>query len=141
MAIVFISPGERQKVFILAIAGFFVVLVVVIGLAVFFAKPKPVPREKVFVAPKISINFDLLKSANVQGLEPMPEVDRQFEYTARDAKGVAKTGKIATPSEATAIEILTGLGLNSIILKEAAVGRDNPFIPYYQLTAPKSTKK
>lgn len=111
-----------------------------IGISVFLTKPKKVPIEQVFIAPKIAINFDILKSSKVQNLELFPGIDRQFDYQARTASGQDQTGRISAPSEEKAKEILTGLGLSSIVISEPAVGRDDPFSPYYEIKLPAPIK-
>lgn len=117
------------------------VILTIIGLVVLLAKPKPVPIEWAFVVPKIVINFDVLKSPKIQNLELLPEMDKQFDYQAKTAKGLDQKGRISAPSEEKAAEILTGLGLKLIILKEVGIGRDNPFLPYYEIKLPAPVKK
>ncbi|MBU4204589.1 hypothetical protein KKE19_00195 [Patescibacteria group bacterium] len=139
MAIVFISPKEKQKVFILGIAGLFVLFVIVISLIVFLAKPKEIPAELVFKAPKIRINFDVLISNEIRNLEFFPEMEKEFNYTARTESGQEKSGNISAPSSEKAIEILTALNLSNITLEEIKIGRTNPFSPYYEIK-PSSSK-
>ncbi len=142
MAIVFISPKERQRVFVLAIAGFFLVLLVLIGFTIILAKPKKVPEQEVFRAPTIRINFDVLNSEEIKSLEFLPEMEKEFSYTARTtAKGELKSGVISASSEDKARQILTGLGLINIMLTEMKEGRSTPFKPYYEITAPAPSKK
>lgn len=141
MAIVFISPRERQKVFILGIVAFFLIVLIIIGVSVFLIKPKKVPVEKVFTMPKITINFDVLKSPKVQSLELFPEIEKKFNYQARTEKGKDQSGVIYASSEEKARETLTELGLNSIVISEPIIGRDNPFIPYYEIKLPPVKKK
>ena len=143
MAIVFISPREKQKLFILIIAGFFLVAITVISLFVFFAKPKNVQISKVFKAPKIRINFDILKSSRIQELELSPDIEKQFTYNAKDSKNKSQTGKITAMSIVKAEELLVGLGFKQVVLEEVKNGRENPFVPYYEIKVPvkKTTKK
>ncbi len=147
MAIVFISPKDRQKVFILGIAGLFFLILIIIGLRVFLAKPKKIALEEVsyaFHAPEIRINFDVLKSDKVKNLEFFPEIEKEFNYKAQTVKGESKSGKIAAPSQEKATQILTALGLSGITLEEIKGGRSTPFRPYYEIkppTPPKKTKK
>jgi predicted tellurium resistance membrane protein TerC len=130
MAIVFISPKERQKVFILGIVVIFVLFIAVISLIIFLAKPKKMPVELIFEAPKIRINFDVLTSNKIKDLEFLPEIEKEFNYTAKTEKNRPKTGKVAAPSSEEAEEILTALGLSNIALEEIRGGRENPFSPY-----------
>ena len=130
MAIVFISPKERQKVFILGIVVIFVLFIVVISLIIFLAKPKEIPAEMVFRAPKIRINFDVLTSDKIKDLQLLPEIEKEFNYKAKTEKNRDKTGKITASSPEEAEEILTALGLSKITLEEIKGGRENPFSPY-----------
>ncbi len=141
MAIVFISPKEKQKIFILGIAGFFLLVLVLIGLAVFLARPKNVPQEQVFQAPEIKINFDVLKSEQIKNLEIPGAIEKEFSYKATTAKGQEQSGKISAPSQEKAIEILTTLGFSNITFEEAKSGRENPFAPFYEITPPKKGGK
>lgn len=125
----------------MGIGGFFVILLIIIGISVFLTKPKKVPVGQVFNAPKITINFDILKSSKIQGLEVFPEIDKQFDYQAKTAKGKDQKGRISASSEEKAKEILTGLGLNSIVINKPIDGRSNPFSPYYEIKSPTSIKK
>jgi len=145
MAITFISPKERQKVFILGIVGLFFLLLIMIGLGVFLAKPKKTAPEEVFLAPEIKINFDVLKSDKIKNLEFFPEIEKEFNYKAQTANGESRSGRIAAPSAEKAMQILIALELSGITLEEIKIGRDNPFTPYYEVKPPappaKKTKK
>lgn len=136
MAIVFISPKERQKVFILGIAVLFVLFLVGISLIIFLAKPKETPSELVFHAPKIRINFDVLTSDKIRDLQFLPEIEKEFNYAAKTETGQDKSGKIAASSPEKAIQILTALRLSSIVLEEIRGGRETPFSPYYEVRPP-----
>ena len=106
MAIVFISPKDKEKVFILGIAGLFVLILAIIGLIVFFKKPKKIAVEDVFRAPKIKINFDILKLDKIKELELLPEIEKEFNYEAQTAQGEPKSGKISAPSPEKATQLL-----------------------------------
>lgn len=140
MAIVFVSPKEKQKVFILGIGGIFFLILIIIGLGVFLARPKEVSTEEVFQAPKIEINFDILKSDKVKNLEFLPVLENEYNYKAQTAKGEPKSGRIAAYSQEEAKQILAGLGLSNITLEGIKIGRDNPFTPYYEVKPPVKTK-
>jgi len=147
MAIVFVSPKDRQKVFILGIAGLFFLILTIIGLRVFLAKPKKIVVEEIlyaFHAPKIKINFDVLKSDKIKNLEFFPEIEKEFDYKAQTVKGESKSGRITALSQEKATQILTALGLSGVTLEEIKGGRSTPFRPYYEIkpsTSPKKTKK
>lgn len=140
MAIVFVSPKERQKILILAIVGFFVVILILISISIILARPKAVPIAETFIAPEIKINFDVLKSPQVMALKLLPDMERQFSYKA-DLKGKAKTGKIVSSSIDKAKETLLEQGYTNIIVEEIKIGRENPFTPYYELAPVKKTTK
>jgi len=130
MAIVFISPRQRQRMFFTGITILFVLLLLIISFLVFLSKPKPVPAEVVFNRPKIDINLQVLDSEQVKILEPAAQMDLQFKYTATTQKGVKTSGVITAVSEEEAQKILEGMQLASIALEETKLGRDNPFAPY-----------
>ncbi|MEK7080315.1 MAG: hypothetical protein AAB925_00585 [Patescibacteria group bacterium] len=130
MAIVFISPKQRQKMFFMGITILFVLFLLVVASLVFLAKPKPVAPEIVFNRPKIDINLDVLDSEQVRFLEPAVQMDLQFKYTAATKKGVKTSGIITAVSEEEAQKILQGMQLSGIVLEEAKMGRENPFTPY-----------
>ncbi len=141
MAIVFISPRKRQKAFLLGIAGLFSFLTLMIALSVFLSRPKEIRPELVFNKPKINVNLELLDSEQFKNLELFSEMEMQFGYVATDAGGKKAEGKISAVSEEKAREVLEGLGLRVSQIKELEIGRENPFIPYYKITAPKPPKK
>mgnify|MGYP001599049646 CR=1 FL=1 len=134
MAIVFISPKERQKVFFLGITAVFVLILLVIALSVFFSKPRAeITGQAALINPKININFKALESDQATYITPMGTIDKIFAYVAADAKGVVKTGVIAFPTEDEARKFLLDKGWNINKLEELEVGRENPFTPYYSL--------
>lgn len=134
MAIVFISPKQRQRMFFMGITILFLLFLLVVSFGVFLSKPKPAQQQLVFNRPKIDINLQVLESEQVKNLEPAVQMDLQFKYTALTDKGVTTSGIITAVSEAEAQKILQGMRLTRIVLEEAKVGRENPFAPYYQPT-------
>ncbi len=130
MAIVFISPKQRQRMFFMGITILFVLFLLIISFAVFLSKPKPVPAELVFNRPKIDINLQVLESEQVKNLEPALQMDLQFKYTAITDKGVKTSGIITATSQEEAQKILQGMQLSGVSLEEAKTGRENPFTPY-----------
>lgn len=140
MAIVFISPRQRQKVFFMGITAAVLLFLVIIALSVFFAKPKEIAPELVFNKPKVNIDFTALDSDRFKELEPFSEMEMQFSYSAVTKKGKNVTGIISAVSENAAAEILKGMDLTVIEVKEAKIGRENPFTPYYQITPLPKTK-
>lgn len=130
MAIVFISPKQRQKTFLIGIIFGIFLFLIIISLSVFFAKPKEVPAELIFNRPKVNINFTALDSDQFKELEPFSEMEIQFSYSAVTKKGKEVTGIISAVSKDAVAEILKTMDLTMIEAKEVEVGRENPFIPY-----------
>ncbi len=131
MAIVFISPQHRQRVFFLGIIIAFLFVLIFISLSVLFANPKEVEQEFVFNRPKVSVNISVLDSAVVKNLEPFPEMKIEFFYEAFTSQRQKTTGSVWAVSREEAIKTLEGLNLSVSKLTEVEIGRDNPFAPYY----------
>ncbi|MEK7665006.1 MAG: hypothetical protein AAB361_02620 [Patescibacteria group bacterium] len=130
MAIVFISPRQRQKMFFLAITAIFTVIMIFILLTVFFINPKNAQPDIVFNKPKVSINLGALDSNDIKNLEPFPEMEIEFFYEALTAERKKIQGYIFASSEAEAAQKLKDLNLVVISIKEVEAGRENPFEPY-----------
>lgn len=131
MAIVFISPKQKQKTIIFGIVGIISLVLVIIGLMVFLKKPETVPPEQVFKAPKIEINFEILESDKLKNLEDFEGLKNEFNYQATTKDGELQPGKILAVSRKQAIKSLEDLGFSDIVLEEGIeVGRENPFVIY-----------
>lgn len=131
MAIVFVSPKQRQKMFFLGITILFLLVLFTVVIFVFFSKSKPDPEEQVFKKPEIKINFEILDLEQIKGSLLMERVQEEFTYQLVTNKGEQKSGSIFAASMEEAKKILEDLGLSSITLKKVPIGRENPFIPYY----------
>src|SRR3990167_1330138 len=136
MAIVFVSPKQRQKMFFLGITVLFLLVLVVIGTFVFFSKPKLAPTEQVFIKPKIKIDFEVLDLEQVKNSLLMGRIQKEFIYQALTDKNEQKSGSIFAVSEEEAKKILEDEGLLSVTLEEVLVGRENPFTLYYTPSLP-----
>ena len=134
MAIVFVSPKQRQKIFFLGITILFLIVLSVIGTIVFFSKPKAVLVEQAFIKPQIEINFEVLDLEQVKGSLFMERVQKEFSYSAATDKGEQKTGSVFASTTEEAKKILEDIGLILVSLEEIEMGRENPFTPYYTLT-------
>jgi len=134
MAIVFISPKQRQKTLIFGIIGLVSLFLIVIGLVVFLKKPKTIPSERVFKAPKIEINFGVLESDKIKDLEAFGEIKDEFNYQARTGEGDIQLGIVLAVSREEAIKSLEDLGFSDIVLEEKEIGRENPFVHYEIIT-------
>lgn len=132
MAVVFISPKKRQRVFFMGITIIFLLVLVVISFGVFLAKPKEVPSVLVFNKPKVSIDMAIFDSDQFKNLQSVPIMEPQYSYIATTRNNKKVTGFVTAPSLEQAETTLEGRGLNVSELKEIEAGRDNPFTPYYQ---------
>lgn len=130
MAVVFISPKKRQKKFVIIILVVVLLVLAGVGIAVFWAQPKAPPASVVFNKPKVSLNMDVFNSDQFKQLQLFTEIKMQFAYTAKTSENEQKSGVIEAASEADAREILQGMGLVVLDIKQAGTGRENPFTPY-----------
>jgi len=133
MAIVFISPKQRQKTLIFGIIGLVSLVLIIISLGVFLKKPKTIPSERVFKPPKIEINFEILGSDQVKNLEVFEKIKKEFNYQGKTEGGEVQSGKILAVSREEALESLKELGFSDIVLEEIEIGRENPFV-FYEIT-------
>lgn len=133
MAVVFISPKQRQKVFFIGITVIFLLFLLIISLGVFSSKPKEVSPVLVFNKPKVSIDMSIFDSDQFKNLQPFTQMQTQYSYIAVDKDNKPVTGSISAVSQDEAKTILEGMGLTVSEIKQVEIGRDNPFIPYYQL--------
>jgi predicted tellurium resistance membrane protein TerC len=134
MAVVFISPKQRQKVFFMGITIIFLLFLIAVAFVVFLSKPKEVPQTLVFNKPKVSINLKVFESDQFKNLQPFEEMQMQFSYSAVTKQKKEVTGFISAVSESDARKILEGMDLRVLSIEEAEIGRENPFTPYYEQT-------
>jgi len=130
MAIVFVSPKQRQRMFftaILAITGLFVAA---FSLVVFLAKPSASPDKVVLNRPKVDVNIAILDSERVKSFLQVEKMELSFRYSAKTKTGQKKTGILSASSEEEARQMLGKLGYLDISVKEATSGRLNPFTRY-----------
>ena len=139
MAVVFISPKERQRVFFIGITIVFVLFLIVISFVVFLSKPKEVLPVLVFNKPKINIDMNILDSEQFRNLQPFIEMQTQYSYKAVTKDKKSKSGSITAVSIDQAKADLESMGLTVTEIKQVEVGRDNPFVPYYTVTVAPST--
>ncbi len=135
MAVVFISPKKRQKVFFIGITVGLCVFVIFVSLLVFLAQPKKPEQQLVFNKPKVSIDMSLLDSDQFKNLEEFVSMEIQYSYKAYLAKvSETKSGYISAVSVEEAQKALEAMGLTVVEIKEVGPGRNNPFTPYYDAT-------
>ena len=141
MAVVFISPKQRQKMFFLVITVVFLLFLIIISFGVFSSKPSEDSSVLVFNEPKVNIDMKIFDSDQFKNLLPLPEIPPQYSYEAVTRANKLETGFISANSIDEAKKALEDRGLNVSEVKEVESGRNNPFIPYYQtITAPKTAK-
>lgn len=81
-------------------------------------------------------------SDQFKNLQPFPEMEIQYSYKAVTKDNKPQAGFISAVSADQAKAILTGMGLTATEIKEAGIGRDNPFAPYSQpVVSPLSATK
>jgi len=141
MAIVFVSPAHRQKMFFWGIAIAFLMVLVIIALFVFLQKPKAVPVELVFQKPKIEIDFKVLEAQQKGVSEIFLGKELEFGYQATSEQGTVLSGKVSAPTEEEALKILEAKKYTNITLQKPAMGRENPFVPYYTIVETVAAKK
>jgi hypothetical protein len=132
MAVVFISPKGRQRKFFLVITAIFLLFLAAVSFGVFLSKPKEVLPLMVFNKPKVNINMKIFDSDQFKNLLPFAEMETQYSYKAVDKNNKPVTGFVSAASLDKARAILENMDLTVSELKEAGVGRENPFTPYYQ---------
>jgi len=132
MAVVFISPKRRQRMFFLVITVVFLLFLVIISLAVFLSGPKEISPVLVFNKPKINIDMSIFDSDQFKNLQAFPEMETQYSYKATNKNNKQETGFISAVSIDQARTNLEGNGLTVSEIKEVELGRDNPFVSYYQ---------
>ncbi|MBI2053737.1 MAG: hypothetical protein HYT36_00160 [Candidatus Staskawiczbacteria bacterium] len=130
MAIVFISPRHRQRIFILGVTSALALAVAIIFFVVFFAGPEE-PSSLIFNKPKASVNVNFLNSNELKNLEPFAEMETEFVYEALTSQKKRVSGNIWAVSKQEAIRNLEELGLSVGKIDEVLIGKDNPFEPYY----------
>lgn len=130
MAVVFISPKQRQNMFFAGITAIFLLLVLVISFLVFLSRPKAVPPELVFNKPKVDVNIKIFETEQFKNLQTFSGLQIQYTYKATTAANKSQQGTISAVSQQEALITLTNMGLTVTELKEMQIGRENPFEPY-----------
>jgi hypothetical protein len=114
----------------------FLLFLIAISLGVFLSEPKAPSSVLIFNKPKVNINMSVFDSDQFKNLQPFSEMETQYSYKATDKDGKQITGFISAVSKAQAQKILEDGGLMVTDLRELEIGRENPFIPYYQIVKP-----
>ena len=135
MAVVFISPKQRQKMFFLGITVALLLFVSFFSVVVFFMPEKNADMALVFNKPKVTINMSVFDSQEFKDLKPFAQLEFQYSYIGFTKQNQPVQGFISAASIGDAQNILTGMDYTITTLQEVQTGRDNPFTPYYD-TAP-----
>ena len=123
--------------FFIGITVMFLLFLIVVSLGVFLSEPKDISSALVFNKPKVNIDMKIFDSDQFKNLLPFTKMEMQYSYKATTKDNKQQAGFIPAVSIDKAKAILESMGLNVIEIKEVAIGRDNPFTPYYQpATAP-----
>lgn len=141
MAVVFISPKQRQKMFFIGITAVFLLFLAILSSGVFMSKPKEVSSALVFNKPKVSIDMSIFDSEQFISLQPFVEMETQYSYSATTKNRRTQTGFISAVSLEEAKTKLESSGLSVAEVKEVEAGRVDPFTPYYQITAAKTVTR
>jgi len=143
MAVVFISPKQKQKTFFIGITVMFLLLLIIIFLVVFLYSPKLASPELVFNKPKVNIDIKFFDSEQFKNFDrPFIKIPLQFSYkaTTKDRVPKTRTGFVSADSIDLAREAVVAMNLDIVELKEVEIGRDNPFTPYYTPPALRKTR-
>jgi len=141
MAVVFISPKQRQKAFFIGITIILLLFLVATSFGVFLSSPKEVQTAMVFNRPKVSIDMSVFDSPEFQGIQAFPLMKPQFSYTATTKDNKPQEGFIVADSIDQAKKQLEDMGLRITQIKPVEVGRNDPFVRYYQqVVAPAPAK-
>lgn len=73
----------------------------------------------------------IFDSDQFKNLLPFTQMQIQYSYRATTKNGKQENGFITAPSLEDARAMLVAMDLSIYELKEAEIGRDNPFAPYY----------
>ena len=136
MAVVFISPKRRQKMFFIGITILFLLFLSAISLGVFLAKPNDIVPVLTFNEPKVNIDMGIFDTDQFKNLQPLPGMQMQYNYQATSRDGKLKIGFVSASSFDEARTTLENQGLVVSQLKEVEPGRNNPFTPYAQPVTP-----
>lgn len=134
MAIVFISPKAKRKIFFRAAA--MLVFLILIVFSVVFLIIESLNAKLANLAPPpaatsgVAINFTIIDSPKVLDLEPFLGPKMEFTYLVEDNNGKQIQGNILAISKEDAKTLLEEAGFKVVSLKEIKIGRNEPFVAY-----------
>ncbi len=141
MAIVFISPIEKQRVFFGRLAVLLIVFLIITFLIIFLPgflnKTQNISTKISFNKygtmadnSNITINFDIIDSNKVKNLKPFDILETEFAYIVQDKNGRQITGNISAVTKDYAQKLLEESDFKVLSLKEISIGRNEPFVSY-----------
>ncbi len=134
MAIIFVSPKRKQRMFFLGMAMLLVLFLIIISLIIllpeFLNKTQNIPTEVSSNMPNVTINLNTIDSDVVKNLDIFSNLETEFTYVIQNQSGQQATGNIIAISKDSIQKIFEKRGIKVISLKEANIGRDNPFVSY-----------
>ncbi|MFA6190372.1 MAG: hypothetical protein WC711_02540 [Candidatus Staskawiczbacteria bacterium] len=133
MAVVFISPKKRQKMFFVVITLIFLSFLIISFLGVFLSEPKKAEPTLVLNQSKINIDMTVFTSEKFKNLESSFKMDWQYSYKAISRSNKAQEGFVSATSEEEATKALQEMGFSQIVVTKVEPGRDNPFVRYYSV--------
>lgn len=136
MAVVFISPKQKQKMFFWGITAVFLLFIVSVSFLVFLSEPKQPTQTVAYNKSKVNVDMSVFDTDQFKKLQPIAEMKIQYSYKATTKDNKPKNGSISAGSEEEARTILEKKGLTVSEIKEVNPGRKNPFVPYYQVNLP-----
>lgn len=136
MAILFTLKKRKEKVFLWSV-------IILLALALFsislFVFPPQVENallnseKEVSDRSDIKIDLSIIDLEQVKNLEPfLDNAETEFNFIAKDKNGKQMTGNILAPNKDEAIRILKEKGFDVSSIKESNLGKNEPFVPYYQ---------
>jgi hypothetical protein len=137
MAIVFISPKSKQRMFYVGIIMLLILFLIIISSIVFLPeflnKNKSIPIKEILDKldkSDVVINFNIMDSDKVKNLDPFDSQETEFTYVVFDQEGKQITGSISAVIKDDAQKLLEGAGFKVSSLKEMDIGREEPFVSY-----------
>jgi len=131
MAVVFISPKQRQRMFFMIITAGLLLFLTIISLGIFLSKPPEVAQTITYNQSKINIDMSIFDKEELKNLKSFADIQPQFSYIARAKNNTEKNGFISADSIIKARSILEDMGLTVLDIRPVKIGKDNPFTPYY----------
>lgn len=131
MAVVFISPKQRQKMFFVGITVLFLLTILIVSLGVFVFEPKGETSSFKINKPKINIDMGVFETEQFHKLKNFTLMENRYSYVVTTKDGKQKEGFITALTIDDAKADLESQGYTVNEIKEAEIGRDNPFTPYY----------